>query len=296
MTTGGSVTEIDLVPPNAPAIHADVHSPDGPSRGTVLIAHGFLGYKDYGMFPSIARSIAEAGWCGVRFNFAHSGMSRNTDTFEHADRFARSTWNRQVEDLHFLQNSIREGMIAGTNPDGPIVLLGHSRGGTAVILAAGRAFAENSGGLPRPDGVIALAAPADCDRYDDDTRKAFLKQGFTSVMSNRTGQELRIHREFLDEIAGDPVGHDVQGMIGHVACPVLLVHGEQDPTVPVSDVDRLAASATSSRDLREIRISGGNHVLNVSNPLPEDESSSQLDEFTAAVRVVLGAIGEQGRS
>ncbi|MCH2161329.1 MAG: alpha/beta fold hydrolase [Phycisphaerales bacterium] len=288
MTTDGHA--IDLERPGAPVVHADVHLPAGDPMGTVLVAHGFLGYKDYGMLPAITRAISDVGWCGLRFNFGHSGMSRNVATFEYPDRFTESTWSRQVEDLVFLQQSIRQGHVSGADPSRPIVLLGHSRGGTAVILAAGRAFAAEGESTPCPDGLITLAAPADCDRSADDARAAWLESGFTTVVSNRTGQQLRISRGFLDEMDQDSASHDVETLLGHVRCPVLLAHGEADPTIPVTDVDRLAAAAVRSDDLRRLRICRGDHVMNVPNPLAVGDSSPQLDEFLAATVTLLGTI------
>ena len=53
----------------------------------MLIAHGFKGYKDYGMFPRLARVAAETGFVAHRFNFSHSGMTDRIATFEHPDLF-----------------------------------------------------------------------------------------------------------------------------------------------------------------------------------------------------------------
>jgi uncharacterized protein len=73
-------------------IYGTTHLPDGSHgspRSVVIIAHGFKGYKDYGMFPRIAHQCAEAGLVAHRFNFSHSGMTNHIDTFERPDLFER---------------------------------------------------------------------------------------------------------------------------------------------------------------------------------------------------------------
>ena len=282
MSSGGRLQSIDLDRPAAPLIHADIHAPDTPPIGTVLIAHGFMGYKDYGMIPRIGATVAEAGWAAVAFNFAHSGMSRDIATFARPELFAESTWNRQVEDLAFIRHAVRDGRVPGTNPEGPLVLMGHSRGGTAVLLAAGR-WSGPDASVPAPDGVVTLAAPADADRSTPEMHEAFMKQGCITVQSNRTGQSLRINRSFIDEIAADQSGHDPVECSASIGCPMLLVHGEDDPTIPVSDLDRLATASEPNPGLRKLVISGGDHVMNVPNPLPDGDSSPQLDTFLKAV-------------
>ena len=289
MSSGVRLHSIELDRPDAPLIHADIHVPEHPPVGTVLVAHGFMGYKDYGMLPRIGRKIAESGWAAVAFNFAHSGMSRDTDTFTRPDLFAESTWNRQVEDLEFMQDAIRDGRLPGTDPEGSLVLLGHSRGGTAVLLAAGRAsIGESSARIP--DGIVTLAAPAGTNRSTDEMHKAFMEHGHITVKSNRTGQSLKINRSFIDEIAEDKAGHDPVRCSALIGCPMLLAHGEDDPTISLSDLDRLAGASENNPGLQKLVISGGDHVLNVPNPLPHGHSSPQLDIFLEALRGFLDTV------
>ena len=58
-------------------ILGDAHLPDGEPVGVALVAHGFKGYKDYGMFPRIAETMCDAGFIAHRFNFSHSGLTNN---------------------------------------------------------------------------------------------------------------------------------------------------------------------------------------------------------------------------
>jgi len=75
------------------AILGNTHLPSSEPIGVGVIAHGFKGYKDYGMFPRIASTCASAGLIAHRFNFSHSGMTPRTQTFERPDLFEKDFMN-----------------------------------------------------------------------------------------------------------------------------------------------------------------------------------------------------------
>ncbi|MEC8818124.1 MAG: alpha/beta fold hydrolase [Planctomycetota bacterium] len=257
----------------------DVHQPRGTARGTVLVAHGFKGYKDYGMFPRLAGVLAGAGWATVRFNFAHSGMTRNHQTFERPDLFALDTWNAQVRDLERLVGAVRDGSLLEVDPSAPVVLLGHSRGGLASILAAGR-------GLP-VELVISVAAPADPCRLSEDHRAQLRSGTGVPVQSDRTGQTLLVGPQFLHEITSDPAAHDVLGMAERLGRRLVVVHGLEDRTVGVEDARAIAERA----GITPVLVAGADHVFNVTNPHhPEAPPSPELAELEAAVLAALGRV------
>ncbi|HAW94757.1 MAG: hypothetical protein CMJ33_07955 [Phycisphaerae bacterium] len=273
------VTRHDLPvihPEGERTLWCDITVPEVVSRGTFLIAHGFKGYKDYGMFPRLAWTAARHGWTAIRFNFAHSGMTRADSTFERPDLFALDTWNRQVSDLDQLVAAVRAGGCPECPSDGPLVLFGHSRGGLASILAAGRGLAV--------DAVISASAPMDPLRFTDEDLRRLRQEGACPVESSRTGQVLSVGRAFLDEVELDPAGHDPCEQASRMAMPLVVVHGASDETV--SCEDGLALAKASGVD--PVLIEGGNHVFNVANPFhPEDEPSSQLAALENVILDVL---------
>ena len=251
-------------------ILGDCHAPADAPRGVVLIVHGFLGYKDYGMFPSLARAFAAAGFIAHRFNLSHSGMTNNFDTFERPDLFERDTWRKQVDDVCAVVDAVHNGRLAGRGL--PIAFFGHSRGGDTSLLAAAE-LGDRESSLT-PSAVVTAAAPSALCRMDRATREMLLRDGFVETRSNRTGQVLRIGRAWLSEQESDPQWHDLLGRVASIRCPLLFIHGESDPTVPASDADELAHAARSSgtdRAIDVVKVGGANHVFNVPNPLPNDQ-------------------------
>jgi uncharacterized protein len=252
------------------SILGNTHRPTSDPRGVVLIVHGFLGYKDYGMFPALARSFAEAGFIAHRFNLSHSGMTNEIETFARPDLFERDTWRHQVVDVRAVVDAIGASTLDGANL--PLCFFGHSRGGDTCLLAAAEMFACND--ERTPCAVVTAAAPSALCRMGEAVQSQLLEQGFLEHKSNRTGQTLRIGRDWLRDQLDDPASHDLCARVGTISCPMLFVHGEDDPTVPAADAVELAEAALAANRDREVRvcvIPAANHVFNTPNPMPTNE-------------------------
>ncbi len=259
-------------------IFGDTHTPPGPPAGVVIVAHGFKGYKDYGMFPRIAETIAARGLIAHRFNFSHSGMTNETATFARPDLFERDTWNKQVYDLRAVIEAVTAGTLDGREL--PFVLFGHSKGGVSVLLAAGR-YADTDRS-PQPAGVATASAPSTCNSLTAGQQQALTEQGFLVSPSSRTGQELRVGRIHLTEQLEAPDDHDLLKVAGRITCPVLIVHGEADPTVPAACAGQIAGALSGAAHV-EI-VTGADHVFNTPNPMPADaDPSPQLATMLAAL-------------
>jgi len=268
----GPVTAWSIPGADGEPIIGNAHRPDGASRGVVLLAHGFKGYKDYGMFPFLAAALAAAGFTAHRFNFSHSGMTNEIDSFARADLFERDTWNRQVDDLHAVQQAVADGTIPGQGE--PLVIFGHSRGGVTTLLAAGRAGGGGggSGGCPAPAGLVTASAPSRCNSLDEAASRQLLADGFLPSPSSRTGQALRVGAAFLQDQIDDPAGHDLPAIMAAITCPVLVVHGADDVTVPAACADEIAAALGAPATVRIV--AGADHVFNTPNPMPPDAAPS----------------------
>lgn len=279
-------------------IIGNTHRPAGPSRGTIILAHGFKGYKDYGMFPRLAAAFAEAGFTAHRFNFSHSGMTDNVAKFERPDLFERDTWNKQVFDLRAVIEAAVRRIIGGDelgSRDRPTpkfaaseggesrlsyLIFGHSRGGASALLTAGRFVDDDR--FPQPCGVIAAAAPSRCNPLSDEESQLVLAQGWIESPSSRTGQRLRVGKAFLQEQLDEPERHDLRRQAARIRCPLLIVHGDADTTVPVAAANDIADAAESPVQVKII--AGGDHVFNTPNPMPETgQPSPPLQQLIDAV-------------
>ena len=162
----------------------------------------------------------------------------------------------------------------------PMVLFGHSKGGVSVLLTAGRYAGDD--GVSQPAGVASVSAPSTCNSLTDQQQQSIAEHGFLLSPSSRTGQELRIGRIYLTEQLDDPHNHDLLKTAGRIACPVLIVHGELDPTVPAACAGQIAAACRGEPKVDIV--TGADHVFNTPNPFPADaEVSPQLDAMLTGV-------------
>ena len=249
------------------SIYGDTHWPQDEPIGALICCHGFKGYKDYGFFPILCSMAAARGLIALRFNFSHSGMTNKIETFERPDLFEQDRWGRQVEDLQAVYRH------TDLRADLPRVVFGHSRGGVTSTLFAGRG---------KPDflaGLITAAAPDYACKMDDLVRDQLRTEGRLLSPSGRTGQDLYVGLGWLEEIEQDPNWFDPVRAAANINCPMFVLHGDSDDTVPHTCASRLYEAATPNSELKIIP--DANHVFNCPNPLADDTPFDMLPAATA---------------
>ena len=180
------------------------------------------------MLP-LALPLYRAGLNVLLLDARNHGLS-DSDTFSSLPRFA--------EDVADAIDWVRE---QSTDPTGSIVLLGHSVGGGAVLFEASR----------RHDiaAVISIAAFAHPEwmmrRYLDRFR----------IPGLVTGWVLR-YIEWIIGYRYDAIAPIYTAC--RVPCPVLLVHGTADETVPVADALAIR-NACSNKSLELVLLNNAHH-------------------------------------
>ncbi|MEX1058609.1 MAG: alpha/beta fold hydrolase, partial [Natronospirillum sp.] len=116
-----------------------LEQPDsGPIRVMALFAHCFTCGKDVVAASRIASALAEQGIAVFRFDFTGLGGSDGD--------FGNTNFSSNVEDLLDAAEFLGEAYQA------PTLLIGHSLGGAAALVAASR--------LESVEAVVTIAAPA----------------------------------------------------------------------------------------------------------------------------------------
>jgi acylglycerol lipase len=217
-------------------IHRDAWLPDGDPRSVVVLLHGYA--EHLGLYDTLARRLAAHGYAVHAMDCIGHGRSDG-------ERARVVSWDHYVADARTLA-----GLAAARHPDAPVVLLGHSGGALAAYLLAVRdpetaAALVLSGGPLRPL-AWALAQVAGEAGESDDLEP-------TSMLST--------HPDYVHALMHDPLVYtggfrtetlaavvqtwpevDASLTAGRPDVPVLLVHGEEDPVVPVSDARFVAAA------------------------------------------------------
>lgn len=267
-------------------ILGEAHPPasGAPARLAVVLAHGHMSYKGYGFQPLLAAELAaRLPVVAHRFTFSHAGITQDHGPFDRPDLFERATWGHMVFDLAAVVSACAAGRLPFTPPGSPVALVGHSRGGVACLLYAGRLGAGAPGAVhgPLPRAIVTLGAGSWTLRFTPEQQRRLLDEGFVVEASSRTGQILRVGRPWLQSILAALADHDVPALCRAIDCPVLVVHGDADETVAPSAADTIADACPRAAKLA---VPGGTHVFNTPNPAdPHAPRSPQLEAVTGAI-------------
>jgi dienelactone hydrolase len=272
MAAGGAVIERPFTIPRSDGttIHGDLRLPEGETPlSAVVVAHGFKGFKDWGFFPHLCECLAQDGHAVVSFNFSLNGIGDDPTEFTELESFARNTFTRDVDEILLVLEQVRNGGILSVPPT-RLGLFGHSRGGGEAVVAA----RDDA----RLDALVTWAGLATFERWPEDLRKEWRAEGRIHVLNARTGQQMPLDVTLLEDFESNRDRLDIEAAAATLQdVPWLIVHGEADASVPISDADRLAAA---NPKVRVERIPSAGHAFEALHPF--QGSTAELDRAIGA--------------
>lgn len=254
-------TPFEIRTPQGRTLHGLVDPPEGPpgERPTVVICHGFKGFMEWGFFPPVAELLASRGFTAIRFNFSGSGMRPGEERVSDLDAFREDTYSRELEDLLAVIEAAGSEVAPGQVDRARLGLLGHSRGGAAALLAAARPEWRD-----RVKALVTWAAIGDVDRFSPEQKEAWRRDGELPVANARTGQQLALGLGLLADVEERRTELDLLAAAAARRAPWLIVHGEEDESVPAAEASRLAASAAGTHEA--LLVPGGSHTFGARHP------------------------------
>lgn len=208
--------------------------PAGERIGVALLAHCFTCGKDLLGARLISRALAARGYAVLRFDFTGLGES--------AGDFADTTFTSNVEDL------VAAAAWLGRTEGAPALLVGHSLGGPAVILAAHR--------LAEVRAVATIGAPSDPAHVAHLFADALPRiEGEGEARVYLAGRPFTVSRRFLEDVREQRMAEAVRGLDR----ALLVLHSPQDSTVAVEHAARLYAAARHPKSF--ISLDGADHLL-----------------------------------
>lgn len=195
--------ELTLLNRNGKRMPATLRVPSGDSKGLAVVLHGLGGWKDQYVVVAAAQGACDAGFTALTFDASDSARAPDTD-------FAHSTTTGYVEDLEDVMAYVRtQGLSSG-----PVVLIGHSLGGTVAATYAGKNPLQVS-------RVVLLAPAVSWKLYT----KAFLPYALWWFVfdAHKTpgpeGVRLPLKRSWLIDF----MSYDIRRNWSHISVPVLVV-------------------------------------------------------------------------
>ncbi|MET0029490.1 MAG: alpha/beta fold hydrolase [Candidatus Thiodiazotropha sp.] len=202
------------------------HIPASGSHATLIVAHGW-GANIELMLP-LAQPFHQAGLDVLMFDARNHGKS-DDDSFSSLPRFAED-----------LETAIH--WVKAKQPDHRIIVMGHSIGAAAAILAASRRkdvdLVIGLSGFAHPNLVM--------NRHLD---RPWLPKFIRPMILNYIQWVIGFR---FDEIA--PMNR-----IHQVNCPVMLAHGTDDRVVPISDMHLIEANASPDQPVKIYPVAGARH-------------------------------------
>ena len=276
-------------------IHGWWHLPEGETKGTVLFLHGYKGYMDWGCWHMVGNVLATQGWRMLRVNFTHNGTTpENPSNFEDLAAFAANTYRRERDEATAVLRALRtptnaEDPIA---TDGPLAVIGHSRGGGIACLAAQSADQIlRQEGMRGVDAVIAWAAVADfAARFPNGSElEAWRSSGRRDVINHRTRQRLHHNWSFYQDFKDFEEELTIKKAVQSFQGRVMAAHGTGDSAVPPEHAHQIAKWA---RNPTLFIMDDAGHTFGASEPWEQPELPQELDALTQTTLHFL----EEGRA
>lgn len=242
----------------------------------VIFCHGYKGFKDWGAWNLMAKSIAEAGICIIKFNFSHNGGTmENPIDFPDLEAFGNNNYSLELDDLNDVIN-----WVTKTFKDNPfvdtknLVLIGHSRGGGITILKSSKD--------ERIKKLITLASVCNFSKRTATigNLEEWKELGVKYVLNGRTKQKMPHYYQFYEDFKANEERLDIETAEKQLQVPHLIIHGNNDTSVSIDEAYTLHKWNPNSQ--LEI-IEAADHVFNVKHPWEKNFLSIELQKVVDLV-------------
>lgn len=206
----------------------------GTPRAYALFAHCFTCTKNLAATRNIAGAMADEGIATLVFDFTGLGSSEGD--------FADTNFSTNVSDLVAAARFLEQEF------DAPRILVGHSLGGTAILMAAAD--------IPSASAVATIGSPAEASHVAhlvEGERATIETQGEAVV--KLAGRPFRIKKQFLDDLER----HSVLDSAAVLRKALLVMHAPLDDLVEVDNASRIFVVAKHPKSF--ISLDKADHLL-----------------------------------
>lgn len=199
-----------------------------------IFAHCFTCSSNLNAVKHLSKALTQSGFAVLRFDFTGLGRSEG--------EFADSHFSANVEDLQDVHNYM------DTHYKAPSLLVGHSLGGAAVLVAASKIKAVKA--------VATIGAPATVNHV----KHLFLHQVEElkekgNVEVSIGGRPFVINQDFVSEFDKT----DLPTTVKNLRKPLLVLHSPFDKIVGIENAEQLYKSALHPKSF--ITLDDADHLL-----------------------------------
>lgn len=229
-----SVEKLDFEGSQGEMLSAALVMPSARPRAYALFAHCFTCSKDFFAAKRIADALAERDIAVLRFDFTGLGHSEGD--------FANTNFSSNVGDLVAAAYWLRQ------NRQAPDILIGHSLGGAAVLMAAQH--------IDEANAVVTIGAPSDPDhvRHTFAADAAEIEEKGEAVV-DLGGRPFTIRQQFLDDLSGQKM----KEAIANLRRALLVCHAPLDRTVGIECAGAIFGTAKHPKSF--ISLDDADHLI-----------------------------------
>lgn len=199
-----------------------------------VFAHCFTCSKDLKAVANVARALNSAGIAVLRFDFTGLGQSEG--------EFEETSFSSNIHDL------LDAGSWLSENHEAPELLIGHSLGGAAVIVAAAK--------MKSVKAVATIAAPSDpghvVQHFSEGIEK-IEQDGAAEV--NIGGRPFMVSKQLVDDLREQ----NMENVLKDLRKPLLVLHSPQDKIVSIENAEEIYLKARHPKSY--ISLDGADHLL-----------------------------------
>lgn len=253
------------------------YSEEFSNQPITIFCHGYKGFKDWGAWNLMAKSIAEAGICFVKFNFSHNGGTmENPIDFPDLEAFGNNNYSKELDDLNDVIDWVISEFKNNSFVDvDNISLIGHSRGGGITILKA----SEDK----RIKKLMTLASVCGFAKRTATigNLEEWKENGVKYVINGRTKQQMPHYYQFYEDFKANEERLHIETAEKQLQVPHLIIHGNNDTSVKIEEAYALHQWNPNSH-LKIIE--AADHVFNVRHPWTKKLLSIELQAVVTSIK------------
>ncbi len=199
-----------------------------------IFAHCFTCSSTLGAVKNISKSLTQHGFGVLRFDFTGLGRSEG--------EFSESHFSANIDDLISVNDYMTEHYNA------PCLIIGHSLGGAAAIVAASK--------LNNIKAVATIGAPANVNHV-----KHLFSHGIDDIETagdvqvNIGGRPFKINQEFVSDF--DKI--NLPEITKSLRKPILILHSPTDTIVGINNAQELYINAHHPKSF--VSLDNADHLL-----------------------------------
>ena len=200
----------------------------------VIFAHCFTCTKNLAAVRNISRSMSDAGYGVLRFDFTGLGESEGD--------FENTNFTGNIDDLVAASNFL------ATNYKSPTLLIGHSLGGAAVLFAGSKIESVKAIAT-----IGAPSQPAHVQHLLKNKLKEIAQNGHAMV--NIGGSDFRIKKQFITDLQS----RSLENIATSLRKAILILHATNDRIVGIQNAELLYKALHHPKSF--VSLDGADHLL-----------------------------------